>query len=181
MTTIDTLVCRLDTGAWTHWTTNGLAYHDDYNPASGSITLYGGERTFLAKAEKCFAPDATVKNDADGGRPQFSATLRDMELGSNNPHNQVKQVRVTYELGDAGADNPVLLGYVASDAASASFSQMTSPQSGAPESDGGTPFTWTANKSGRVARIKLAKGTQPTSGLTLRRVEVFCRPAGKQV
>lgn len=181
LTIIETLVCRLDTGAWTRWSTRGLCYAGSYDLSSAAVSLIGGERTRLSYAHTCFTPGATYKNDAIGDPPELAIVTRDEQLGSNNPHNLVKQVRVTYELADAASDDPTLRCGIATDAPNSSFTSLANPLVHAPESDGGSPFTWTAAKGGRVARLQISSGGEPNAGLTIRRVEMFVRPSGKRV
>lgn len=177
----DTLACRLPKRAWSRLSGHA-AYVSAFAGRVGSAmrqpSLLGASIALTAPARvtrvsTMFDPTAARKADAEGTAPGWSLVTRDYRpsLGAST----FRKVRVTYELVDAGSDNPTFqLAY----STGAGFTAVTTPQTNAPEDDGRVPVVWTFNAKGRVLRLQLSSNA-PAASFVLKSIEVFYRPSGR--
>lgn len=176
---IATLVCRLDTGAWTTW--SGDAAQSTWfvtrgsSGASRSPKLFGAHGARFKDLSGTFSPSAVNKNDADGTTHAFEIETRDYTTGGLRK-NLVKKVRLGYELTDSGSDNPVIYaGY----GTTGDVTYSTLPDT-ATADDGSNPATFTVGTS-RPKFVRFAfRMETPAAKLIIRSIEIFTRTGGRQ-
>lgn len=165
--------------------------------ASGAVlptgTIYA-EGSCVLKLGGCWEPSGARKADADGTAPQYLLETRDYATGSGNL-NHARRCRLTYELVDAGTDDPVISGSYSKGApatgvpswddvtwddfqwASDDDSEFLAMSGEAPEDYGRQPFSWMFAARTRYIRYRFV-ATDPCASLRVRSVETFVRPAG---
>jgi hypothetical protein len=146
---IDTLVCRLDqrdrTGkirpAWTRVGGQGRQIvFTGRSRTTGAPSLVGGVGTRLVDATSWFMPDAAHKADADGTTHALDVIENDVEFANRST---TQKVDLLYELTDAAADNPTIVGSWASGAEGSSWTDLSGAadearaQCAVPVADGG--------------------------------------------
>jgi hypothetical protein len=86
-----------------------------HGPDAGDVapSLVGGAGLRLVDATSWFMPDAAHKADADGTTHALDVIENDVELANRST---TQKVDLLYELQDAAADNPTIVGSWASGA-----------------------------------------------------------------
>lgn len=211
---IDMLVCRLDRPIetplgicfpWAHWDGHGgnvaaLAVRVGGASAARQPSLLAASRATgsrLLKLNAAFAPDAAHKSDADATTHVWEVETRDHETGP--PGSTTRRLRITYELIDAGTDDPKISGWYSKgseiagipkygtgliygsgftyfDSGLAEFTALTGQ---APEDTGRTPYTWSLAAGSRYIRARL-RCSDPCASLKLRTLEWFVMASGRQ-
>jgi hypothetical protein len=102
----------------------------------------------MIDATSWFAPDAAHKNDADGTTHGLDVIENDVEFPNRST---TQKVDLLYELQDAAADNPTIVGSWASGAEGATWTPLTGS---AAENDGRVPERWRLIKRVRNVRFR---------------------------
>ena len=174
----DTLVCRLDTGAWSRMTGfsgQSVAFSQRVaTTTSRQPSLLSLKSTRVLDCSSWFEPAAGVKNEPDGSTHEWSVTTRDYTIGALRA--LVKKARVWLEGVDAGTDNPtVTLSY----SQGASGSSFTSLGSTSAESVGDSPLpSFTVNAGGKRVRFRVSS-TSPFASLKMKALDLMIRPKGR--
>lgn len=201
------LVCRLqpvmvdglgEVWPWTHLEESGAEVSAVVEDEDGA--LLGTEMGDTSRVVRLpyFDPSSTVKADASGAAHSFRVTTRDDVVASMS-RATVVAVEASYELEDAGSDDPFLLASYATGArqaetvlwgattwggatwASGGDDTMTLFDGQAPEDAlGSDPYVWREPVRCRRIRVRL-ESTQPAAKLVLRGVRKFIRPSGRQI
>jgi hypothetical protein len=155
----------------------------------------GGSGSRVLNLSSYFEPAAPFKNDHDGTTHEWLVTMRDIVPDRLNIEAFVRQLRVRYEMLDAGADNPTISAWYSrgvlvvgtlwgtaiwgTDTWADTDTDYVQLSGQAPEDDGRKPYPWTVRKRARFIRFRL-RSTSPVARLTLRNVEIKARPSGRE-
>lgn len=142
----------------------------------------------------CWEPSAAAKADP-GGAHSYLLETRDVPTGSGEL-NHVRRCRLRYELGDAASDDPRISGAFSTgseieagtywggfdwgeaDWASTDLAEFVGMAGVAKEDSGRNPFVWHFASRTRFIRGRF-RSADPCAKLTVRSVEWFVRPSGK--
>lgn len=176
---VDTLVCRLDTGAWGRmdgYSGQCVAFARRVTKdTTRTQRLFGVHSSRLVDCTGWFAPAAGNKSEADGSTHNLQVTLR--TVNRSVVGETLRKTRVRYELDDAASDNPTLTAEVAVGRPGSAFTGLAGS---APENAGQAPHVWSkVNKKGSEFRMRLTS-VGPSASLVLRSVEYAFRPTGRQ-
>lgn len=175
---VDTLVCRLDTGAWTQManvTGQSVGYTQRIGSATRQPRLLAAYGNRVVDCSGWWTPTATNKNEADDSTHSFSVTTRDYTLGTLKA--MVKKIRVWLEGVDAAADAPVLTASVATGLPGSTFTSLSGT---AGASTGDAPAgVFSVNTGGKRVRFQFSS-TDPWASLKIKALDLFVRPRGRQ-
>ena len=179
-TWVDTLVCNLDTGAWSRMAgifsgmTAVTRRSPDGTRSPKFLGLYKTGTTIRGvDLTGVFSPSSTVKNDADGSAHQLKVTTR-TQMASEMVSTFWKKVQIRYELDDAASDNPTFTAELAEGRPASSFTSLTGSAV-----EGELTKRWPINQRAQQLRVRITSNNA-TSKAILRAVEFFVRQTGRQ-
>lgn len=173
---VDTLVCKLSTGAWSRWSgycgqCRGFAQRID--DVARTPKLLGAGPDHVVDLTGAFDPTAANKQDPDGSTHTLQVVLRPFVRRAALPE-VWRYLRARYELVDAAVDHPTVLAEAAKGSAGAWVSVTAFPVD-----SGDRPKRFTVNKRAQLLRVRLTS-SGPSQSLVLRSAEAMVRNSYRQ-